>query len=294
MKKSLVTNKKVLILSFIISTFVLIHYIDLDDKLLFNLFASENDTMLETEQYTYKLKEIKEIKQNLSGITYSPKTDTLFAITNSPRDIYELNKSGEVLRKINLEGFRDTEDITYIKDDMFAVVDEELSGAFIVNINNNTKVIDIKDSNKKFMINVRTLENFGLEGISYNKNKDILYLVNERNPKKIITVKGFINDTPIVIKEKFEIVEDNDYLGDFSAIYFDDSSKNIYILSEESALLGRIDDKKNFSKYLDLSDNEVSSGMTAPEGITKDENGNIYIVGEPNLFLSIKRTKALN
>ncbi|MBL3520470.1 SdiA-regulated domain-containing protein [Arcobacter lanthieri] len=294
MKKSLATNKKVLILSFIISTFVLIHYIDLDDKLLFNLFASENDTMLETEQHTYKLKEIKEIKQNLSGITYSPKTDTLFAITNSPRDIYELNKSGEVLRKIDLEGFRDTEDITYIKDDMFAVVDEELSGAFIVNINNNTKVIDIKDSNKKFMINVRTLENFGLEGISYNKNKDILYLVNERNPKKIITVKGFINDTPIVIKEKFEIVEDNDYLGDFSAIYFDDISKNIYILSEESALLGRVDDKKNFSKYLDLSDNEVSSGMTAPEGITKDEKGNIYIVGEPNLFLSIKRTKALN
>ncbi|MFV7789674.1 SdiA-regulated domain-containing protein [Aliarcobacter lanthieri] len=294
MKKSLVTNKKVLILSFIISTFVLIHYIDLDDKLLFNLFASENDTMLETKQHTYKLKEIKEIKQNLSGITYSPKTDTLFAITNSPRDIYELNKSGEVLRKIDLEGFRDTEDITYIKDDMFAVVDEELSGAFIVNINNNTKVIDIKDSNKKFMINVRTLENFGLEGISYNKNKDILYLVNERNPKKIITVKGFINDTPIVIKEKFEIVEDNDYLGDFSAIYFDDISKNIYILSEESALLGRVDDKKNFSKYLDLSDNEVSSGMTAPEGITKDKNGNIYIVGEPNLFLSIKRTKALN
>ncbi|WP_228282874.1 SdiA-regulated domain-containing protein [Aliarcobacter lanthieri] len=273
---------------------MLIHYIDLDDKLLFNLFASENDTMLETEQHTYKLKEIKEIKQNLSGITYSPKTDTLFAITNSPRDIYELNKSGEVLRKIDLEGFRDTEDITYIKDDMFAIVDEELSGAFIVNINNNTKVIDIRDSNKKFMINVRTLENFGLEGISYNKNKDILYLVNERNPKKIITVKGFINDTPIIIKEKFEIVEDNDYLGDFSAIYFDDISKNIYILSEESALLGRVDDKKNFSKYLDLSDNEISSGMTAPEGITKDKNGDIYIVGEPNLFLSIKRTKALN
>lgn len=294
MKKSLITNKKVLILSFIISTFVLIHYIDLDDKLLFNLFASENDTMLEIEQHTYKLKEIKEIKQNLSGITYSPKTDTLFAITNSPRDIYELNKSGEVLRKIDLEGFRDTEDITYIKDDMFAIVDEELSGAFIVNINNNTKVVDIRDSNKKFMINVRTLENFGLEGISYNKNKDILYLVNERNPKKIITVKGFINDTPIIIKEKFEIVEDNDYLGDFSAIYFDDISKNIYILSEESALLGRVDDKKNFSKYLDLSDNEISSGMTAPEGVTKDKNGDIYIVGEPNLFLSIKRTKALN
>ncbi|MCT7432323.1 SdiA-regulated domain-containing protein [Aliarcobacter cryaerophilus] len=98
-----------------------------------------------------------------------------------------------------------------------------------------------------------------------------------------------MNSNPIVINEKFEIVENNEYLGDFSAINFDNKSKNIYILSEESRILGRVDDKKSFSKFLDLEDNKTSSNMKNPEGITKDSDGNIYIVGEPNHFLSIKK-----
>lgn len=245
--------------------------------------------MISHKENIFYFKEIKEIEENLSGITYSPKTNTLFAITNAPIDIYELDKQGNVLRIIELKGFRDTEDITYIKDDLFAIVDEDLSGFYIVKITNETSLIDRNDSIKNFMIDVRTLENFGLEGISYDLKNDIFYLVNERNPKKVITVKGFMNSNPIVINEKFEIVENNEYLGDFSAINFDNKSKNIYILSEESRILGRVDDKKSFSKFLDLEDNKTSSNMKNPEGITKDSDGNIYIVGEPNHFLSIKK-----
>ncbi|MFV7791605.1 SdiA-regulated domain-containing protein, partial [Aliarcobacter lanthieri] len=78
---------------------MLVHYTDLDDKLLFKLFASETSIIPKSE-YSYNLKEVKEVKKNLSGITYNDKTDTLFAITNSPRDIYEFDKEGNVLRII--------------------------------------------------------------------------------------------------------------------------------------------------------------------------------------------------
>ncbi|MCT7506292.1 SdiA-regulated domain-containing protein [Aliarcobacter cryaerophilus] len=282
--------KKITIFSIgFLSIFSIFHLIDLDDKLLFDIFSKNSQNMISHKENIFYFKEIKEIEENLSGITYSPKTNTLFAITNAPRDIYELDKQGNVLRIIELKGFRDTEDITYIKDDLFAIVDEDLSGFYIVKITNETSLIDRNDSIKNFMIDVRTLENFGLEGISYDLKNDIFYLVNERNPKKVITVKGFMNSNPIVINEKFEIVENNEYLGDFSAINFDNKSKNIYILSEESRILGRVDDKKSFSKFLDLEDNKTSSNMKNPEGITKDSDGNIYIVGEPNHFLSIKK-----
>lgn len=282
--------KKITIFSIgFLSIFSIFHLIDLDDKLLFDIFSKNSQNMISHKENIFYFKEIKEIEENLSGITYSPKTNTLFAITNAPGDIYELDKQGNVLRTIELKGFRDTEDITHIKDDLFAIVDEDLSGFYIVKITNETSLIDRNDSIKNFMIDVRTLENFGLEGISYDLKNDIFYLVNERNPKKVITVKGFMNSNPIVINEKFEIVENNEYLGDFSAIYFDNKSKNIYILSEESHLLGRVDDKKSFSKFLDLEDNKTSSNMKNPEGITKDSDGNIYIVGEPNHFLSIKK-----
>ncbi|MGJ0338889.1 SdiA-regulated domain-containing protein [Aliarcobacter cryaerophilus] len=282
--------KKITIFSIgFLSIFSIFHLIDLDDKLLFDIFSKDSQNMISHKENIFYFKEIKEIEKNLSGITYSPKTNTLFAITNAPRDIYELDKQGNVLRIIELKGFRDTEDITHIKDDLFAIVDEDLSGFYIVKITNETSLIDRNDSIKNFMIDVRTLENFGLEGISYDLKNDIFYLVNERNPKKVITVKGFMNSNPIVINEKFEIVENNEYLGDFSAINFDNKSKNIYILSEESRILGRVDDKKSFSKFLDLEDNKTSSNMKNPEGITKDSDGNIYIVGEPNHFLSIKK-----
>lgn len=36
-------------------------------------------------------------------------------------------------------------------------------------------------------------------------------------------------------------------------------------------------------------DNEISSKMKNSEGITRDKEGNIYIVSEPNLFFSIKK-----
>ncbi|MCT7543804.1 SdiA-regulated domain-containing protein [Aliarcobacter cryaerophilus] len=282
--------KKITIFSIgFLSIFSIFHLIDLDDKLLFDIFSKDSQNMISHKENIFYFKEIKEIEKNLSGITYSPKTNTLFAISNSPRYIYELDKQGNVLRIIELKGFRDTEDITHIKDDLFAIVDENLSGFYIVKITNETSLINRNDSIKSFMIDVRTFENFGLEGISYDLKNDIFYLVNERNPKKVITVKGFMNSNPIVINEKFEIVENNEYLGDFSAINFDNKSKNIYILSEESRILGRVDDKKSFSKFLDLEDNKTSSNMKNPEGITKDSDGNIYIVGEPNHFLSIKK-----
>ena len=94
---------------------------------------------------------------------------------------------------------------------------------------------------------------------------------------------------PVEVNIKDELLENNFYLADLSAIHFDDIDRRLYVLSDESALLGRIDDKKDFRKYLDLMDNEISSKMKNSEGITRDKEGNIYIVSEPNLFFSIKK-----
>lgn len=265
------------------------HYLDLDDKLLYKLFDSSKKFPIETTQNTKFFKEIPEIKENLSGITYNENTDTLFAITNSPRDIYELTKEGNFLRKIELHGFADTEDIVYIKDNMFAILDEEISAFFIVNIFPDTMFLSLENSIKKFSLDVRNFENFGLEGITYDKLEDKFYVVNERNPKKLFSIKGLLGTNSNEIKIKDEILENNNYLSDFSAVHFDKKERKLYILSEESLILGRLNDKNDFDRYFDLKSNKISSKMTNSEGITTDTEGNIYIVGEPNHFLSIKK-----
>lgn len=283
-------KKLSLYLSFLLVIFFsTAHYLDLDDKLLYKLFDSSKKIPIETIKNTKSFKEISEIKENLSGITYNENTDTLFAITNSPRDIYELTEEGNFLRKIKLHGFADTEDIVYIKDNMFAILDEELSAFFIVNIFPDTMFLSPENSIKKFSLDVRNFENFGLEGITYDRLEDKFYVVNERNPKKLFSIKGLFGTTSNEIKVKDEILENNDYLSDFSAVHFDDKERKLYILSEESLLLGRLNHKNDFDKYFDLKSNKISSKMTNSEGITTDMEGNIYIVGEPNHFLSIKK-----
>lgn len=278
-------KKIILFSSLLIFILFFTSFSSLDNKIIFDYYLDSNkydiSKIKQEKQYTY----IKEIKNNLSGITYNKNTDTLFAITNSPRDIYELDKNGKVLREIKLNGFEDTEDLTYVKDNLFAILDEENNAFYIIKIDNNTKKISIKDSMIKFELDVKNFKNLGYEGISYNEKEDIFYIVNEKIPKKIVSVKGLITSRNIKIEMLDKIIDSNYYLSDFSGIYFDDNSNDLYLLSDESAILAHTTKEGKFRSYLDLDKKYIPQA----EGVTIDKEGNVFIVSEPNIFLKIKK-----
>ena len=275
---------------FFIFLFLLLDYGDLDDKYLFNI-SSDNLKKIDTQKSLNVefLKVITEIKDNLSGITYSPKTDTLFAITNAPRFVYELSKKGEILRTIELLGFNDTEDITYIEDDLFAIVDEENKTFYVVRIKENQTSINIFESIKQVKLDYNYFENFGLEGITYNKSKDEFYLVNERLPKKVISVEGLMSGKTLKIKTLDNLIKNNYYLSDLSAIHFDNIKEELFLLSDESKILAMVNQEGDFISFFDIKADPYLSKMIHPEGITTDNDGYIYIVGEPNIFLSLSK-----
>ena len=275
---------------FFIFLFLLLDYGDLDDKYLFknssdNLKKIDSKNSLNIEF----LKVITEIEDNLSGVTYSPKTDTLFAITNAPRFVYELSKKGEILRTIELLGFNDTEDITYIEDDLFAIVDEENKTFYVVRIKENQTSINIFESIKQVKLDYNYFENFGLEGITYNKSKDEFYLVNERLPKKVISVEGLMSGKTLKIKTLDNLIKNNYYLSDLSAIHFDNIKEELFLLSDESKILAMVNQEGDFISFFDIKADPYLSKMIHPEGVTTDNDGNIYIVGEPNIFLSLSK-----
>ncbi|MBP7227389.1 MAG: SdiA-regulated domain-containing protein [Aliarcobacter sp.] len=275
---------------FFLLLFLLLDYGDLDDKYLFknssdNLKKIDSKNSLNIEF----LKVITEIEDNLSGVTYSPKTDTLFAITNAPRFVYELSKKGEILRTIELLGFNDTEDITYIEDDLFAIVDEENKTFYVVRIKENQTSINIFESIKQVKLDYNYFENFGLEGITYNKSKDEFYLVNERLPKKVISVEGLMSGKTLKIKTLDNLIKNNYYLSDLSAIHFDNIKEELFLLSDESKILAMVNQEGDFISFFDIKADPYLSKMIHPEGVTTDNDGNIYIVGEPNIFLSLSK-----
>lgn len=256
--------------------------------------SKNSKSSINLNKYTIKIdgKEIKEIKKNLSGITYSSSTNLLYAVTNSPRRVYELTKNGEILREIILSGFKDTEGITYIKNDLFSVIDEERQTLYIFKINKDTKRIHKKDVITEVKLNVGILENFGLEGIAYNSREDDFYLVNERLPMAVLKVSNVVNE-----KENLKISRE-DYLNnfnflfsDFSGAHFHSTFNNIFLLSDQGKLLHEVSLGGDLLSILSLEKgkNGLKNDILQAEGITLDEKGDVYIVSEPNLFYRFER-----
>ena len=70
------------------------------------------------------------VTSEASAVTYNWDTDTLFAVGDEGTAIVEISKTGELISTMSLQGFRDTEGLTYIGDNQFVVIEERLQNAY--------------------------------------------------------------------------------------------------------------------------------------------------------------------
>lgn len=283
----------------LLAIYAIAFFFELDDKIYSKMLRIANDVKgikerIDLDRYEVQIeaKKIKSIEDNLSGITYSPKTKTLFSITNSPRKIYELDLNGNLLRTIDLKGFKDTEGITYIKDNIFAIIDERKSGIYVFEINKDTKILRKENVIKKFHLKINSYKNFGYEGVAYNKEDDIFFIANEMFSKEIILLRNWFKD-----KNRMEVSlegEENSVIRDMmdlSGLHYNSKYKRLLVLSHESKLLIEVNNEGDKISYLDLEYGfgGLKNDILQAEGVTMDDDGNIYIVSEPNLFYKFKK-----
>ena len=67
---------------------------------------------------------ITNIKQQSSGLAYNSDKNLLYLITNNPTQIHVLSTKGKHIQKVDLQGFEDTEGITYLGNSRFAIISE--------------------------------------------------------------------------------------------------------------------------------------------------------------------------
>ena len=134
--------------------------------------------------------------------------------------------------------------------------------------------------------------NKGFEGLAYDEVKQRIYLVNENRPKQLIAIDGLVNKfKKIRITIDLKLLPRYLFVDDLSGLHFDTKTRHLLYLSEESNIVAEGSLDGEIISYMELKKGYtgLKDDVHQAEGITMDDDGNIYIVSEPNLLYQFAR-----
>lgn len=203
-----------------------------------------------------------------SGLSFGPNMTTLLTVSDNTNQIYELDMQGNVLREYDYVG-KDLEGITYNSDKNIIAIAEEAE--------RNVTLIDYDSGNKleSYQIEIQFgSENSGLEGISYNKNNRLYYIVNETNP-----------DLMIIWSPEYGIIseENLNFASDYSGIFVDETQSHLWFVSDQSRGLYKCDYNLSILTTYHLDELKY-------EGVVINQDI-VYLINDATAKLSIYKIK---
>lgn len=215
-----------------------------------------------------------------SAITYADVTGTFFTVHNGNGSIDEVTRTGELIRTITCSGCGDVEGIEWISSTVNGL--GQHTHTFMTSYEGSGSSIRLTtispgatsySPGSMYNLGFGDLANLGLEGVAYDPDNDLYYIVREKTPVALyeVDLEGAPDVTEICSGQLSGI-------SDLSDVDF--SNGELFLLSHESSNVTRVtlDPCTVTSDVLDFT-------MTQAEGITWDSDGrNLYIVGEPDQF----------
>nr|WP_320114967.1 SdiA-regulated domain-containing protein [uncultured Desulfuromonas sp.] len=221
---------------------------------------------------------------NASGITYHPGSDRLFVVLNGPTVLLELDRSGQLQRRIELRGFEDTEGITWLQEDRFALVEERRRRIVFVTIQPQTTCINYAQC-RHVEIDPQPAQNKGLEGITWDHRNQQFFVVKEKNPRRVYRVAlPHAQNESLTIDTPWDAQRQALGLHDLSDLYLHQSTDNLLILSDESRSIVEVDalGRERSRLWLERGRAGLDHDIEQPEGLTFDAQGRLYVCSEPN------------
>ena len=218
-----------------------------------------------------------------SGICYSKSSNTLF-VANDEGSVFELSLDGKILRKKKL-GKYDLEGV--------ACDDKNSNLLFAVEVDESVLVVDKKSFTVKKEIKIkRTYKNkmvlkkdkeYGIEAITI-VNKEI-YISNQsykKYPNKDASIVFKISKLRKNKKSKIEDIIAHNFVDVAGLSYY---KGFLYMLSDKKNLLIKYDIKK------DKVIKKIKLDKFAGEGVTFDDNRNIYFADDEGSVLKYKMSE---
>ncbi|WP_299220262.1 SdiA-regulated domain-containing protein [uncultured Aquimarina sp.] len=240
-------------------------------------FGQSSEVLLYSS--TTGLTSLSYVNNDLSGITWVPESNSFFMIQNSGGRIWEVDNNFNLVRTISMSGFGDSEDIVYLGNNEFAIVNEA-SKFYIGTIGSGTTSISANDFQEITFDS--PAGNVGPEGIAYDAVNEIFYIVKEKTPRKIYKINRPTNTGNITVTPEIPFDAETTFGGgimnDLSAIYFDDLTNRLWILSHQSHNIVDVGTDGTIYGKLALADGSQH------EGLTLDGNGSLYVTSEANSY----------
>ena len=183
------------------------------------------------------------IEDYLSGITYHPDSGNLYGIINNPEQIVVISKNGQLLRKIDLIGFSDTESIDYVEGNRFIISEERQQTISFVDILETTKEVHYSDV-KTLALLPPEKNNKGIEGIAFSPRHGVFFV--QEMPARIMHF-ALENDEQT---KQFDVMKN-------LRLEVDDFSGLTLLQGPEERLLVLSDDSHSLH-VIDLSGEEIS------------------------------------
>ncbi|SDI34740.1 Uncharacterized protein YjiK [Pseudomonas flavescens] len=254
-----------------------------------------NSLLSHRYQVQVDAKVVAGVGDNLSGLSYDDQRDQLWAVLNNPEELLAMSKDGEVLARYPLSGFSDVEGVTYLGDGMLLLAEEREHALVVVPVPERAGAL-FREDYRALTLGIQRDGNQGFEGVGYDRTRDRLFVIKEHSPMKLYEIRGFKasvgGDFGLEVIDHDDWIRDSVFASDLSSVHFDEHTGHLALLSDESKRIMELDaDNGELIGFRTLDSDFAGLGKAVPqgEGMTFDDQGNLYIVSEPNLFYRFGR-----
>lgn len=224
-------------------------------------------------------KTVAGVKSNLSGLTYSAEDRMLFAVINNPPELVWLTTEGQLIGRMPLQGIHDPESIAWSGGNQFQIGSEKDGAVYKTQVDIQRGTMQIISMVK--LEGYDKAKNKGLEGTAWDAKNERLYAAKERKPIMIKEVEmsknGITRALPSAITAS---------VSDVSGLEYHAPTDSLLVLSDESKMILEVSSEWRVRDRLFLTAewSGLRDDIPQPEGIAMDNENNLYIVSEPNLF----------
>lgn len=288
----------------------------LDDRLYFWIKTSwhtddwqERSVWLPGYRVELDAKAVSGVDSNLSGLTFDPDLNLLWAVTNGPNELLALSRDGDVERRYSLDGFHDVEAVSYAGNGQLVIAEERRQSLVIVDvpIAEDGKLSPdrplSRDQYPALTLALGKEDNKGLEGLAYDLKGDRLFVTKERDPRQLLEVSGLraslAGGFSLHVRDLSSLVKDKVFATDLSSVVFDQQSGHLILLSDESKLLIEMTDEGKVVSFRSLARGfgrflPFMTGSCRPAGCALKRPGNWGLSVREQVFTLRDRLKVIH